>query len=75
MKTYLIFIFLFISIRIFSFTPAVIDTTEIHQKIKSFGINERLLNFKDNFFEDIVFESDSIIYYNPQGTLILFKIK
>ena len=74
-KTYLIFIFLFISIKVFSFTPGVIDTLEVHQKIKSFGINERLLNFKDNFFEDIVFESDSIIYYNPQGTLILFKIK
>ena len=74
-KTYLIFTFLFLSIKVFSFTPGVIDTLEVHKKIKSFGINERLLNFKDNFFEDIVFESDSIIYYNPQGTLILFKIK
>ncbi len=53
-KTYLKFIFLFISIRVFSITPVVIDTLEVHQKIKSFGINERLLNFKDNFFEDII---------------------
>jgi hypothetical protein len=46
-KTYLIFIFLFISIKVFSVTPGVIDNLEVHQKIKSFGINERLLNFEN----------------------------
>jgi len=54
--------------------PKVIDTLEIHNQIKLFGINEEVLNFKPTFFSSIVFKNDSTIFYNPNGTLHLFKI-
>jgi len=54
--------------------PKVIDTLEIHNQIKLFGINEEVLNFKLTFFSSIVFKNDSTIFYNPNGTLHLFKI-
>ena len=54
--------------------PKVIDTLEIHNQIKLFGINEEVLNFKTHFFGSIVFKNDSTIFYNPNGTLHLFKI-
>lgn len=54
--------------------PKVIDTLEIHNQIKLFGINEDVLNFKPHFFSSIVFKNDSTIFYNPNGTLHLFEI-
>ncbi len=54
--------------------PKVIDTLEIHNQIKLFGVNEEILNFKSDFFGGIVFKNDSTIFYNPNGTLHLFKI-
>ena len=57
-----------------SYNPKIIDTLKIHQQIKKFGIDKKILNFKVNFFESIVFKNDSTIYYNPDGTLHLFEI-
>ena len=54
--------------------PKAIDTLEIHNQIKLFGISEKVLNFKLTFFSSIVFKNDSTIFYNPNGTLHLFKI-
>lgn len=58
----------------FSQNPKAIDTLEIHNQIKSFGINEKTLGFKNHFFSDIVFKNDSTLYYNPNSTLYVFKI-
>ena len=57
-----------------SINPKIIDTLEIHKQIKAFNIDEDILNFKSNFFSSIVFKNDSILYYNPNGTLHLFEI-
>ena len=54
--------------------PKVIDTLEIHNQIKLFGIDEEILSFKTHFFSSIIFKNDSTIFYNPNGTLHLFKI-
>lgn len=54
--------------------PRIIDTLEIHNQIKSFGIDEEILNFESFFFSSIVFKNDSTLYYNPNGTLHLFEI-
>ena len=54
--------------------PKAIDTLEIHNQIKSFGINEKKIDFKNHFFSDIVYRNDSTLYYNPNSTLYLFKI-
>ena len=58
----------------YSYNPKIIDTLKIHQQIKKFGFDEKVINFKANFFKSIVFKNDSIIYYNPDGTLHLFEI-
>ena len=54
--------------------PRIIDTLEIHNQIKSFGIDEEILNFESFFFSSIVFKNDSTLYYNPNQTLHLFEI-
>ena len=58
----------------FSYNPKIIDTLKIHQQIKKFGLDEKIINFKANFFESIVFKNDSVIYYNPDGSLHVFEI-
>lgn len=58
----------------FSYNPKIIDTLKIHQQIKKFGLDEKIINFKANFFQSIVFKNDSVIYYNPDGSLHLFEI-
>ena len=55
--------------------PKAIDTLEIHNQIKLFGISEKVLNFKSHFFSSILFKNDSTIFYNPNGTLHLFEIR
>jgi len=60
--------------KVVSINPKIIDTLEIHKQIKVFNIDEEILNFKSNFFSSIVFKNDSILYYNPNGTLHLFEI-
>jgi len=74
-KIYLTLAFLFMLVYTsYSYNPKIIDTLKIHQQIKKFGIDKKILNFKVNFFESIVFKNDSTIYYNPDGTLHLFEI-
>ena len=58
----------------FSDNQRIIDTLEIHNQIKSFGIDEDLLDFKSHFFSDLIFKNDSTIIYNPNGSLHLFEI-
>ena len=72
---------IFFLICLLSFTPKgfaqyprIIDTLEIHNQIKSFGIDEDILNFELYFFSSIVFKNDSTLYYNPNQTLHLFEI-
>ena len=65
----------FLSLKGFSGNPRIIDTLKIHQQIKSYGLNEKLLNFKHDFFKSILFKNDSTLIYNPNGTLHLFEIK
>jgi len=72
---------IFFLICLLSFTPkgfaqypSIIDTLEIHNQIKSFGIDEEILNFESYFFSSIVFKNDSTLYYNPNQTLHLFEI-
>ena len=52
---------IFFLICLLSFTPKgfaqyprIIDTLEIHNQIKSFGIDEEILNFESYFFSSIV---------------------
>ena len=71
---YTIIILLTVVCSCFSHNPKIIDTLKIHQQIKAFGISEKIINFKANFFESIVFKNDSVIYYNPNGSLHLFEI-
>ena len=74
-KIYFTLAFLFILVySSYSYNPKIIDTLKIHQQIKKFGLDEKIINFKANFFEGIVFKNDSTIYYNPEGTLHLFEI-
>ena len=74
-KIYFTLAFLFMLVySSYSYNPKIIDTLKIHQQIKKFGLDEKIINFKANFFEGIVFKNDSTIYYNPEGTLHLFEI-
>ena len=74
-KIYLTLAFLFMLVySSYSYNPKIIDTLKIHQQIKKYGLDEKILNFKANFFESIVYKNDSVIYYNPNGSLHLFEI-
>tara|TARA_B100000902_G_scaffold27553_1_gene33171 strand:+ start:112 stop:1365 length:1254 start_codon:yes stop_codon:yes gene_type:complete len=74
-KKIILLSFLFFTvIKGFSQDPKIIDTLQIHEQIKQFGLNEDILNFKEYFFADIVFKNDSTLFYNPNGTLYLFEI-
>ena len=73
-KTILLFCMSLHMFNGFSQNPKAIDTLEIHNQIKSFGINEKILDFKNHFFSDIVYKNDSTLYYNPNSTLYVFKI-
>ena len=55
--------------------PHIIDTSEIFNQIKKFNLDETRLSFSTTFFNSIVYKNDSTLFYNPQGTLLLFKIK
>tara|TARA_B110000003_G_scaffold205004_1_gene203832 strand:+ start:1829 stop:3100 length:1272 start_codon:yes stop_codon:yes gene_type:complete len=69
--SYFLFMFCLCS---FSDNQRIIDTLEIHKQIKSFGIDEDVLDFKSHFFSDLIFKNDSTIIYNPNGSLHLFEI-
>jgi hypothetical protein len=73
-RVFKLFIVLFLSFKGLSFNSRIIDTAEIHSQIKLFNINKNVLNFSAGFFRDIIYENDSVIIYNPDGTLHLFEI-
>ena len=74
-KTIPLLFLIFLSSRLYSFQTKAIDTFQIHTMITKMGVDESLLNFKNNFFKSIVFKDANTIYYNPEGTLMLFKIE
>ena len=55
--------------------PFQIDTAKIHQEIKLIGDEGVYTSFQDDFFRSIVFKNDSIVFYNPNGTLHLYLIQ
>ena len=73
-RVFKLFIVLFLSFKGLSFNSRIIDTAEIHSQIKLFNINKNVLNFSAGFFRDIIYKNDSVIIYNPDGTLHLFEI-
>jgi hypothetical protein len=64
-----------LSFKSLSIEPHSIDTSEIFNQIKKFNLDETRLSFSTTFFNSIVYKNDSTLFYNPQGTLLLFKIK
>lgn len=72
--TVLISLILFSKIPLFGFSPPLIDTNLIHKKCSQLLKDENALRF-DKFFESIVFLNDTVAYYNPNGSLHLFKIE
>jgi len=55
--------------------PFQIDTAKIHQEIKLIGDEGVYTSFHHDFFRSIVFKNDSIVFYNPNGTLHLYLIQ
>ena len=74
-QLFFVILLLFFFLKGISQNPQIIDTLKIHQQIKSFGLDEDLLNFKNNFFKSTLLKNDSTLIYNPDGTLHLFEIK
>tara|TARA_B100001063_G_scaffold95569_1_gene89213 strand:+ start:283 stop:1536 length:1254 start_codon:yes stop_codon:yes gene_type:complete len=64
-----------LSFKGLSLEPHSIDTSEILKQIEAFDLDENILNFKSSFFNSIVFKDDTTLFYNPDNTLYLFKIK
>ena len=70
----LIALILFSNFSFFSFSPPIIDTNLIHKKCSQLLKDENVLRFNE-FFESTVFLNDTVAYYNPNGSLHLFKIE
>ena len=76
MKKLLFILIIFLSIRGFSkITPAKFDVKEIFIKLKKYKDPTVIRDFNGDFFKNLRFQNDSIAYFNPNGTLHLFKIK
>ena len=75
MKVYFTLLFLvFINyLEAKDFKYPIIDTNDIHQKCSRLINDEFVLRF-NQFFESTVFINDSLAYFNPNGSLHLFKI-
>ena len=57
-----------------NFRPPVINIEKIYDIIKTYKDTTVTRNFKEEFLKNIVFINDSTAYFNPNGTLHLFKI-
>lgn len=76
MRYYIIFSLLVLSLQGFSKThPPKIDLKEVIFKLKEFNDPTVTRNLEEDFFKNLRFQNDSIAYFNPNGTLHLFKIK
>ena len=42
--------------------PKIIDTLQIHDQIKQFGLNEDILNFKEYFFS--IFKLNGLVFHS-----------
>lgn len=58
-----------------SIIPPIMDTAIIRQKVERLIEDPQVIRFHEYFFESITFVNDSVVYYNPQGTLHLFELK
>ena len=74
LKKFYLLLFIFFLYKGYSRNPKIIDTLKIHNQIKVFGLDEKVLKFKTHFFSSIVFKNDSTLLYNPNGTFYLFEI-
>ena len=76
MKQILFIISILLSLQGYSkITPPQIDLNEILLKLKGFDDSTIIRDFKGDFFKNLRFQNDSVAYFNPNGTLHLFKIK
>ena len=64
-----------LSLKGLSFKPHNIDTSKIFKQIKTFDLDENILDLNSSFFNSIVFKNDTTLYYNPEYTHYLFEIK
>ena len=76
MKYYIVLSLLVLTLQGFSkITPPKIDVEEIFLKLKEFNDPTVTRNLEEDFFKNLRFQNDSVAYFNPNGTLHLFKIK
>ena len=76
MKYYILLSSFLFNLQGFSkITPPKIDLKEVIIKLKEFNDITITRNLEADFFKNIRFQNDSIAYFNPNGTLHLFKIK
>ena len=76
MKYYILLSSIVLSLNGFSkITPPKIELKEIIFKLREFNDPTVTRNLEENFFKNLRFQNDSIAYFNPNGTLHLFKIK
>ncbi len=64
-----------LSLKGLSYKPHNIDTSKIFKQIKTFDLDENILNLNSSFFNSIVFKNDTTLFYNPENTHYLFEIK
>ena len=76
MKKLLLILSIFLNFQGFSkITPPRIDLNKILLKLKEFNDPTVTRNLEIDFFKNLRFQNDSVAYFNPNGTLHLFKIK
>jgi len=76
MKKLLLILPIFLNFQGFSkITPPRIDLKDIFFKLNEFNDPTVTRNLEIDFFKNLRFQNDSIAYFNPNGTLHLFKIK
>ena len=65
---------LFLSIHGNCQSPEIINIKKIRHDLSLIDCEDVLRQFDFDFFRSIVFKNDSILFYNPQGTLHLYEI-
>ena len=67
---------MFFAKLLYSQSAITIDQQKISQQLKLVEEDDDVLQkFRHNFLKSIVVQNDSVIYYNPNGTLHLYKIQ
>jgi len=70
----ILIIFLLIPFSGVSQSSKIIDKQSILLELSQIGDGDILRRFNSDFYRSIVFENDSVLFYNPEGTLHLYKI-